>query len=253
MTVRRLVARLNYAFVERVLQPRVSNLATNRRFWERCARAWTAEGAYLDVERSSAEVTNLGDEWGTPQDVQQVLGDFVFPNVGPDSVVVEVGVGGGRIAALVAPRVGTFYGFDISRAMLQRARRAVGDANAHLVLLRSDELPADLHGTVDLVYAFDVFVHLDVHTQWRYIRQFHDLLKPGGRALVHTTNLRARGGWERFAQQRAYGVRGHYFVVPELVDLLAERAGLRVVRRSPAESDNFYYARDYVALLEKPA
>jgi hypothetical protein len=77
------------------------------------------------------------------------------------------------------------------------------------------------------------------------------LLEPGGRALVHTANLRTREGWERFASQPVPSIRGFFFVTPETVDLLAERAGFAVERRSEIDPGNFYYRRDYVALLRK--
>lgn len=258
--LRTTAARWRYRLIEQVVLPRFSNLSVNRRFWDRYARAWDARDPYLDVDHESADreayiaenIGVLGDEWGTPTDVAAVLEDFVYPSLQPGHTVVEIGVGGGRIAAAVAPRVAKLYGFDISREMLKRARQAV-PANVELVLLHSPELPRDLSGSVDFAYAFDVFVHLDLHTQWSYLVQLHDLLKPGGRALVHTSNLRAPQGWDRFVQQRRYDVRGHYFVIPELVDLLAERAGFAVVQRSEPRDDNFYYARDYLALLEKSA
>ena len=258
--LRAAAARLRYRLIEQVVLPRFSNLSVNRRFWDRYARAWDARNPYLDVEHEGAEreayiaehIAVLGDEWGTPSDVATVLEDFVYPSLQPEHTVVEIGVGGGRIATAVAPVVAKLYGFDISREMLKRAREAV-PGNVELVLLRSPDLPRDLAGRVDFAYAFDVFVHLDLHTQWRYLLQLHDVLKPGGRALVHTTNLRAPRGWDRFAQQRRYDVRGHYFVIPELVDLLAERAGFAVVQRSEPTEDNFYYSRDYLALLERPA
>lgn len=253
-------ARLRYRLIEQVVLPRFSNLSVNRRFWDRYARAWDARNPYLDVEHEGGErdayiaehIAVLGDEWGTPSDVATVLEDFVYPSLQPGHTVAEIGVGGGRIAAAVAPRVSKLYGFDISREMLKRAQHVV-PANVELVLLRSPELPRDLAGTIDFAYAVDVFVHLDLHTQWRYLVQLYEVLKPRGRALVHTTNLRAPRGWERFAQQRRYDVRGHYFVIPELIDLLAERAGFAVVQRSEPTDDNFYYARDYVALVEKLA
>jgi SAM-dependent methyltransferase len=258
--VRGAVARLRYRLIEQVVLPRLSNLSVNRRFWDRYARAWDARNPYLDVDLEGAERENyiaehisvLGDEWGTPGDVATVLEDFVYPSLRPEHNVVEIGVGGGRVASAVAPRVAKLYGFDISPEMLKRAREAV-PANVELVLLRSPELPRELAGTIDFAYAFDVFLHLDLHTQWRYLVQLHGVLKPRARALVHTTNLRAAGGWDRFAQQWRYDVRGHYFVIPELVDLLAERAGFVVVQRSEPTDHNFYYARDYLALVEKLA
>ncbi len=137
--------------------------------------------------------------------------------------------------------------------MLRRSREALSEfSNVHLVLLRDASLPPNLDRRFAFAYAFDVFMHLDLHVQYRYLRQLHDVLEPGGRALVHTANLRTPGGWERFASQPAPTIRGFFFVTPETVDLLAERAGFVVERRSALDSSNFYYRRDYVALLRKP-
>lgn len=121
----------------------------------------------------------------------------------------------------------------------------------HLVRLGDASLPSDPDGQFGLVYSFDVFVHLDLHIQYRYLRQIHGLLEPGGRALVHTANLRAPRGWARFASQPAPSIRGFFFVTPETVDLLAEHAGFEIERRSDVDESNFYYGRDYVVLLRK--
>lgn len=194
----------------------------------------------------------VGDEWGTPEDVERVLEDFVYPYLERDARVAEIGIGGGRIATRVAPRVGELWGFDISRGMLRRAREALAHhSNVRLVLLKDASLPSGLGVEFGFAYAFDVFLHLDLHTQYRYLRQLHDLLEPGGRALVHTANLEAPAGWERFASQPVPTIRGFSFVTPRTVDLLAERAGLVVERRSEVDASNFYYARDYIALLAK--
>jgi 2-polyprenyl-3-methyl-5-hydroxy-6-metoxy-1,4-benzoquinol methylase len=56
------------------------------------------------------------------------------------------------------------------------------------------ELPPRLAGAVPFLVCFDVFVHVDLHTQWHYWRQFYALLQPGGRAFVSTANLLSPGG-----------------------------------------------------------
>ena len=158
--LRTTAARWRYRLIEQVVLPRFSNLSVNRRFWDRYARAWDARDPYLDVDHEGADreayiaenIGVLGDEWGTPTDVATVLEDFVYPSLQPVHTVVEIGVGGGRIAAAVAPRVSKLYGFDISREMLKRARQAV-PANVELVLLHSPELPRDLSGSIDFAYA----------------------------------------------------------------------------------------------------
>ena len=68
---------------------------------------------------------------------------------------------------------------------------------------------------------------------------------------MHTANLEAPAGWERFASQPVPTIRGFSFVTPRTVDLLAERAELVVERRSEVDASNFYYTRDYIALLAK--
>ena len=57
--------------------------------------------------------------------------------------------------------------------------------------------------------------------------------------------------WERFSAQESYSVEGHYFVTPELVHVLAERSGLRPIKRSCVDPANFYFNRDYLVVLEK--
>lgn len=256
-----LVRRIRQLYLDRFVLPRLDNLEGNRRLWDAYARDWRRREAYLDVDLSPDEaaawrernVHVVGDEWGTPEDVERVLEDFVYPHLSPDAVVAEIGVGGGRIASRVASRVAELWGFDISKGMLRRARVALAEhANVRLILLEDSSLPPDLEGRFAFVYSFDVFLHLDLHTQHGYLRQMHALLEPGGRAVVHTANLRAPAGWERFASQPVPSIRGFYFVTPETVDLLAERAGFVVERRSEVEPDNFYYRRDYLALLRKP-
>lgn len=255
-----LVRRIRQLYLDRVVLPRLGNVEGNRRLWDSYAADWRREDAYLDVELSEADAATwrernvrlVGDEWGTPEDVDRILDDFVFPYVDNDDVVAEIGVGGGRIASRIAPRVGELWGFDISKGMLRRSRQALSRfPNVHLVLLRDASLPPTLDRRFAFAYAFDVFMHLDLHVQYRYLRQLHDVLEPGGRALVHTANLRTPGGWERFASQPAPTIRGFFFVTPETVELLAEKAGFVVERRSAVDPTNFYYRRDYLALLRK--
>ena len=55
------------------------------------------------------------------------------------------------------------------------------------------------------MYAFDAFVHVDLHTMWRYFQQFAKILKPGGRGYVSTANLMTEVGFERFSRQSEVG------------------------------------------------
>jgi SAM-dependent methyltransferase len=240
-----------------------ANVAYNKALWNRYARSWNYMKRVMPLEDRDAPIADrasylkhLGDEWGRSSDIEDIVAQYIYPFVCPESVVGEIGSGGGRIASRVAPKVRHFYCFDISSEMLKKARAALnGNTNASYVLLKKPVLPSELQGQLDFIYAFDVFVHLDLHTLWKYFQQIAAVLKRGGKAFVHTANLRAPDGWKRFMNQNEYSVLGHYFICPEIVEILAHRSGLKIIQTSPATLDddetNHYFKRDFLAILEK--
>ncbi len=237
------------------------NVAYNRSIWDWYAERWSDPDfrrKQLSYDAAAGDdpetLVRLGEEWGNLKAVRQVVADWIAPHVDGTSVAGEIGTGGGRVAALVAPTVGSFHAFDISSKMLDRVRDELRSvANARFHFLADPALPDELAGRMDFVYSFDVFVHLDLHVQWRYFQEIERVLRPGGKAFVHTANLTTDEGWRRFARQEQYRVEGFYFVVPEVVRTLAERAGLLVVVEGSPTTGNFYYERDHLVLLEKPA
>ena len=233
------------------------NLAYNRFFWDWYSERWEDEEwrdefwAGLELDRSRVRV--LGDEWSGASDVREVFDDFISPFLSPEAQVAEIGPGGGRLARWTAPEVGGLVLLDISPQMLARCRYVLRDrTNVEYVLLEGLELPVELSGRFDFVYAFDVYVHFDMHSLWAHVQGIERLLKPGGHALIHTANLTAPLGWERFASQDRYSVEGHFPLTPESVRTLVSHTGLRIVRESEPRPDNFYLNRDYLAVLELP-
>lgn len=237
----------------KVNEDKHSNVEYNRALWDHYAKNWDARHIPLEDKKMSVkDVTHLGDEWGKREDVEQVLQGFIYPYVDKDKVVGEIGTGGGRIASKVAARTKEFYCFDISTEMLKKVKESLRDqSHIQYVVLKGPAFSPSLNGRFDFMYSFDVFVHLDLHTIWRYFLGIHGLLKKGGKAFVSTANLKAPKGWQRFAGQDTYSIEGHYFISPEIVHILAERAHLKVIKTSAPDSKNFYFDRDYLVVLEK--
>ncbi len=201
-----------------------------------------------------ADVARLGEEWGRLEDAVQAIDEWILPHVDPASVCGEIGTGGGRVAVRVAPKVGEFHAFDVSPKMLKLVEAELADVpGARFHHLEAPTFPPGLTGRFDFLYSFDVFVHLDLHVQWRYLQEVERALKPGGKAFLHTANLTTEAGWRRFAEQDRYRVEGFYFTTPQAVRTLVEKAGLRVLEELGGEPGNFYYERDLLVLLEKPA
>lgn len=237
----------------------LDNFAYNRYLWDRYAREWDKHRVLVETpgivtpQQREACLHVVGDEWGNAADVDRIAELFIRPYVTSQSVVAEIGVGGGRIALRVAPHVGRLVCFDLSPEMLTRARETLrGFSHVDFVLLTEPAFPDRFDDTLDFVYAFDVFVHLDLHTMWKYLNEIYRMLKSGRHAFLHTANLRAPEGWKLFMREERYSVEGHYFIVPEMAQLLAERAGLRLVKESRPDGSNFYFNRDYLFVLQKP-
>ena len=56
--------------------------------------------------------------------------------------------------------------------------------------------PGDLHvyaEQFDFIYCFDVMVHMDVHTMYRYFQCLRGMLKAAGKAFVSTANILSPG------------------------------------------------------------
>jgi ubiquinone/menaquinone biosynthesis C-methylase UbiE len=193
-----------------------------------------------------------GDEWGRPKDVKQIVEQWIVPYITTETTALELGVGGGRVAAHIANHVAKLYAVDISEHMLHRARESlVSFTNIEYLHSHDARLPAELTDTIDFAYSFDVFVHLDLHMMRAMVEELHRALKPGGRAFLHTSNLSTDAGWRKFHVQSSYRPVDHFFVTPETVNVLLRRTGFRVVKGSEEDPSNFYLARDYLVLVER--
>jgi SAM-dependent methyltransferase len=233
--------------LDRLMSAHLSNAQYNSLVWRLYPAAWSA------ASRLRGNGTGvLGSEWSDERAVVEVVDAYIRPHLSASTVAGELGVGGGRIAGRIVEDVGQLYCFDVSGPMLKRARRLLsGHDHVRYLKLKRLECPAELRGRLDFVYTFDVLVHLDLHAVWRSFLAMHDLLAPGGRALVHVASLATPLGWEKFARQRGFSVSGFYFLCPELVDILAAQAGFTTVEESAPDPGNEYLSRDYLVVLEK--
>eukprot|EP00928_Gymnodinium_smaydae_P084160 TRINITY_DN67408_c0_g1_i1.p1 TRINITY_DN67408_c0_g1~~TRINITY_DN67408_c0_g1_i1.p1 ORF type:complete len:357 (-),score=73.03 TRINITY_DN67408_c0_g1_i1:42-998(-) len=270
-----------------------SNAAQNRKLWDIYASEWAtnadwvrrmATGSGRDCEGESAPAAAaapaaaeaaaasavasdsgapgaaplvLGEEWSDMGAFEHVLERYVLSRCAPDAVVAEVGSGGGRVARRVAPLVRELHCFDVSSKMLERCKEALkreGHEHCQFNLL-AEECRLPEKAQYDLVYFFDVLVHVDAHTQYRYYEQLPRVLRPGGIAIVHTANLASELGWERFVRQRQGSVGGFCFVTPDMVLLMLRRAGLEILETSwPRSSEdekrgNVYLDRDFFSVV----
>lgn len=140
-----------------------------------------------------------GDEW-TPSAAWKasLVANVLKPRVPDGSVVVEIGPGAGRWTEHLIPIASNYTGIDISRACVEVCRRrfAADSAKAAFRANEGNNLPGVADGAIDLIWSFDVFVHINLVDISAYLDEFKRVLRPGGKAIIHHgTTAGHSGGW----------------------------------------------------------
>jgi len=109
----------------------------------------------------------------------------------PGEVILDVGCGSGVLAARIAAVPGVrVIGIDGNCAAIDFASRHHRLPNLEFRHGLVDELPID-PGSIDKIAFLEVIEHIYVHQALDVLRCFHRILKPGGRAVISTPNVRS--------------------------------------------------------------
>jgi ubiquinone/menaquinone biosynthesis C-methylase UbiE len=207
----------------------------------RYANDWNAYSAAWD-EQFGRRYRHLGDEWcddGTADRAHErrVLA-VAEPWLRPEARVLEIGPGGGKWTVRLAPRVAELVAFDVAGAMLERTRRRCRDeglGNVTCVLGDGRGLTGIADESVDLVFSYDVFVHIALEDTAAYIDEMARVLKPGGAAVVHHAVADVAAAWDRIEshndwyRDRTHTLGQYYYHSHEGLRRAYERRGFDVV------------------------
>jgi SAM-dependent methyltransferase len=214
----------------------------------------------------------VGDEWtladpswsrnpyGLSADVLLRFGEYLGEELldrylpEPCREGLEIGPGGGRLTALLAPRTPVLHLADASEKMLARLKERLG-ARPGLRFYQTDglTLPALAPASLDYVIAFDVFVHFEPRLVFWYLRQIQRLLRAGGAGIIHYANVLTPSGWGMFADSLDRNVKGRTSfgafgtMCPEMMG-----AFLRALHLEIVSTDTRTIPRDAVAVFRKP-
>jgi SAM-dependent methyltransferase len=158
--------------------------------------------------------------------LRQTLGETV------DKKMLEIGTGVGRLTEYFSRDFGEVHGVDISSEMLEIAKkRLLGVKNVFLQEIAGNVIPhSDSH--FDFIFSSLVFKHLPSRQCIAdYFREIRRALKPGGIAKIELRTGSSIYKWRWF-----HGIS----LSPEEADALAQKAGLRVVRKEVEDTKNLW-------------
>jgi SAM-dependent methyltransferase len=200
---------------------------SQERPWDRDFRKWIDS-----ARRSGRDPNDVGDETWAGDSLAGAT-RFLFPNISPRSVVLELGPGTGRYTRHVLPRCQKMILVDYSEVVCEwLAEYAAGKGPFEVHHITGPTLPAVPDATVDFAFARGVFEHIDPDDMDYFFREFQRVLRPGGRLWLDFCSLMSEEGFAWFERWRPPpGGRGHFrFYHPDFVARLAAGAGLADVR-----------------------
>jgi SAM-dependent methyltransferase len=160
--------------------PGLNSLAMNRLIWTNWD--WTAKG----------------EEWTpSPEWKQSVIERLLRPNIPEGSTVLEIGPGGGRWTEELQRRSRLLVGLDISESCVQACQaRFAHYSNVEFRVGSGANLEGVGDASIDAVWSFDVFVHINRPEFQTYTKEFARVLRPGGVGVIqHGSVGGSLGGW----------------------------------------------------------
>ncbi|MFA6552991.1 MAG: ATP-binding cassette domain-containing protein [Patescibacteria group bacterium] len=109
----------------------------------------------------------------------------------PDSTVLEIGVGVGRILKYVGRRAKKVIGIDVSQEYINQAKNNLIDdkriKDFKLILTDGTTIPVP-DNSVDLVYSINTFLHLNIEDVAKYLKEARRILRKNGRIFIILPN-----------------------------------------------------------------
>jgi SAM-dependent methyltransferase len=178
------VANRAFAGMDRLRRERnlggLNSAALNKHIWE--AWDWSARG----------EEWNESEEWK-----QSLIRSVLHRYIPRGCSILEIGPGAGRWTEPLLERAREYVGVDISSTCVAHcSRRFAGDRRAKFFVGSGHDLADVTSESVDAIWSFDVFVHINAAEVAGYVEEFVRVLRRNGVAVIHHGGIGgSAGGW----------------------------------------------------------
>lgn len=127
-----------------------------------------------------------GMQWGDPDSsppLTYVRNHFLAPYLGPEVTALEIGPGGGRWTRYLL-RTKRLYAVDFHQELLDELRSHIRADHVVFVRNNGSDFPGVPPASVDFVFTFGTFVHLDVPVIDAYLRNLRPILAPAAVVVI---------------------------------------------------------------------
>jgi len=128
-----------------------------------------------------------GLEWGDPESSEPlayIRRHFLVPYLAPTAAVLEIGPGGGRWTRYMLD-VKKLYVVDFYQELLDELKSNFRSPNLVFIKNNGNDFPGVTNESVDFIFSFGTFVHLDIEIIDKYLQNMKPLLKPTSNVVIH--------------------------------------------------------------------
>jgi cyclopropane fatty-acyl-phospholipid synthase-like methyltransferase len=127
-----------------------------------------------------------GLEWGDPEVVKPlgfIRDRYVLPYVNAEQNAVEIGPGGGRWTRYLLG-FKKLYVVDYYPELLKELRKNFKKSNMEFIKNNGTDFPGIKEHSIDYLFSFGAFVHLDAPLIEAYLMNMKPILKPGANLVI---------------------------------------------------------------------
>lgn len=127
-----------------------------------------------------------GLQWGDPEVVEPlrfIRNQYVLPYVDPQHTALEIGPGGGRWTRYLLG-FKRLYAVDYHPELLDELRKNFNEPNMVFIKNNGTDFPGVEPGSIDYLFSFGTFVHLDLDVIDAYLKSMKGIVKPGANIVI---------------------------------------------------------------------
>jgi len=234
----------------------------------------------LEMWDISHDWSRAGDEWSNQADFcnqpyskwkNSIIQNFIYPHITKKSTVLEISPGHGRWSGYIIKRAKKVILVDLSPTCIEYCKKNFKKFKNVLYFINDGKSLDFLdNNSVDFIWSYDSFVHMEASVIKNYLSQFPRILKKGGIAIIHHADKNNKLlPFARFLSN--FGKIGNVIktqilfrkirlgcrsdVSKELFANFAKKSGLKIIKQINSWGNKNQYNcklfEDYITILKK--
>lgn len=213
------------------------NLDWNKR-WGNQAEAFSDGDEYFNRNKI------YGYQWGDPlkTTAKFVVPEYILEYLTDESVVLEIGPGGGRYSQFLVNSK-KLYMVEYNPQFFPILEKLLEGSPSERVYVQSpgSSLPGIPDRSIDFLFSFDCFVHLDIDLINGYLEEISRVLKLDGIAVIHYADKR-----KELAQKKGTDFAN---TTPEIMEEILKAQGFQIKKH---DTERISHSAIVAFSLKKP-